>query len=276
MPIYSQMPIRLEASLVSSPPVAPIDQNTGLAPAFWRGQPLALNVGIFDADGNAVDLSNLQYLQLTLQPLPGSLVPSLSAQVLAGSIIPTITRADWNAGTAQQAVFILSGAQLDLSLNGMDTMPYWLTLSGLTTGNGTIVYAAGYVNVFDPGSLLPPPVSGVVSANAQGNAGGDFIVTPTAQIHHEEITITGAAGTRRCVVRATGLATGALVALRFKLPATADIIIQVYDQATSGALLTTITSAADGFTPTARTQLWFDGANLKRDFEVIPANGQST
>ncbi len=276
MPIYSQMPVRLEASLVSSPPVAPVDANTGLAPAFWRGQSLAIAIGIFDVDGNAVDLSNLQYLQLNLQPLPGSLVPALSVQILAGSIIPTISKADWNAGIAAQATFILSGAQLDLSLNGMDSMPYWLALSGLTTGNGVIVYAAGYVNVFDPGPLLPPPISGVVSAHTQTNAGGDFQVTPSSQVHHEEITVTGSAGTRRCVVNAAGLAAGALVALRFKLPATAGIIIQVYDQATSGTLLTTINSAADGFTPTARTQVWFDGAHFQRDFEVTPANGQST
>ena len=64
--------------------------------------------------------------------------------------------------------------------------------------------------------------------------------------------------------------------MRFKLPATAGIIIQVYDQATSGTLLTTIESDPSGFTPSARTQLWFDGANLQRDFEVIPANGQAS
>lgn len=276
MPIYQQMPIRLEASLVSSPPVAPIDANTGLAPALWRAQAAAIGIGIFDVNGNAVDLSNLQYLQLNFQPLPGSLVPSLSVQVLAGAIIPTITKADWDAGIAKQALFVLSNAQLDLTLNGQDSLPYWVTLSGKTTGNATIVYSAGYWNVFDPGSTIPPPSNGLVDGNEQTSSGGDFIVTPGAQIHHEEITVNGAGGTRRCVVGAAGLAKGALVALRFKLPATAGIIIQVYDQATSGTLLTTVLSAADGFTPTWRTQLWFDGANLQRDFETVPANGQST
>lgn len=276
MPIYAQLPIRLEADLVSSPPVAPIDANTGLAPAFFRGQGIAVGIGIFDAFGVAVDLSNLQYLQLTLQPLPSSPVASVSVQVLAGSIIPTIAKADWLAGLAQQATFILTAAQTDLSLNGAAQQPYWLILSGLTAANVPIVYAAGYVNVFDSGGLLPPPSNGVVSANVQANAGGDFFINPGAAIHHEEITVSGSASTRRCVVNAVGQSKGALVALRFKLPATAAIIIQVFDQSVNGALLTTINSAADGFTPTARTQIWFDGANYQRDFEVIPANGQAT
>ena len=276
MSTYSQIPVRLQADIISSPPVGPIDANTGFAPAFWRAQSVGIAVGIFDVNGVAVDLSNLAYLQIQFMETPSSPNLVLSKQVLAGSIIPIISRAGWLAGTAQQATFVISAAELDFSLNGQDSLPYWLNLSGVTSGGAQVVYAAGYITVFNPGSVLPPPSNGVVSASSQATASGDFTVTPGAQVHHEEITVSGAGGTRNCIVGAAGLEAGALVALRFRLPATAGIVIQVRNQTLGGTLLTTITTDASGFTPTARTQLWFDGVNFQRDFETIPANGQST
>ena len=273
MPIYNQLPIRLEADLVSNPPVTPIDANTSLPVQFWRAQGIALQIGIFDAYGNAVDLSNLSYLQLIVQEAPDSLVPSLVKQVNAGDIIPVVTRADWLAGINQQATFLLSSADTDLSLGGATQAPYWLQLVGQTTGAGPIVYAAGYITVFNPGLPAQPPTS-LVSGHEQANSSGTMIVAPLSQIHHEELPISGGAGTRDCIVQATGMSKGALAVLRFQLPATAGINIRVFDQATSGTLLTTISSAADGFTPAARVALWFDGANWQRDELTIPAFGQ--
>lgn len=277
MPLYNQMPVRLEATLISAPPVEPVDANTGLPIAFWRAQGLQVNVGIFAADGSSVDLSNLEYLQLIIQPAFDSLVPSITKTIEAGDIIPVITRANWQAGYAQQAAFVLSKAETDLSLAGALEATYWLMLVGRTTGGANIVYAAGSIRVFNPGSVIPaPPTTPIVSAHEQANGGGNSVVNPTSQLHIEEITVTGAAETRDVVVMATGLVAGARVSLRFILPATAAINLRIFDQATSGALLTTLVTQADGFLPAARVELWFDGANLKRDFLLQPAFGQQT
>ena len=275
MSIYAQLPIRLEADLVSNPPVTPIDANTGLPIQFWRAQGIAIQVGIFDAYGNAVDLSNLSYLQLVLQEAPDSLAPALVKQVNAGDIIPVVTRADWLAGINQQATFLLSNADTDFSLGGATQASYWMQLIGQTTGGANIVYAAGYVTIFNSG-LPPQPPTSLVSGHNQANGGGAMVVTPTSQIHHEEIIVSGGAETRNCTVQATGLVKGALAVLRFQLPATAGINIRIFDQTTSGALLTTISSASDGFTPAARVALWFDGANWQRDELTIPAFGQQS
>lgn len=277
MSTYYQMPIRLQASMISAPPVPPIDANTGLTIKFWRSQGISVQVGIFDNMGQAVDLSNLEYIQLILQESQSSLVPTVTKTVYAGSIIPVISWDEWEAGTAQQAIFTLSDAETDLSLNGAQEANYWIVLTGRTTGGANIVYTAGAVVVYNPAYSIPaPPTTPIVSAHEQANGGGNSQVLPASQLHFEEITVSGSAGTRDIVVMATGLVPGARVSLRFKLPAVAGINLRVFDQAISGPLLTTITTTNDGFMPTARVELWYDGANLQRDFLIIPAFGQQT
>lgn len=277
MPTYTQLPIRLEADLISSPPVAPIDANTGLQIQFWARQGIVIQCAVFDNTGACVDLSNVSFAQLVIQPAAGSLVPSVVKTVLSGAIIPTITRANWDAGVAAQVTFTLSNAETDLSLNGADSAPYWIQFSAQLTSGANVVYAAGAITVFNPGSSIPAPTQNpVVDEHTQTSAGGAVAVTPTAQIFTEIINVSGSAGTRDVVVAATGLLKGSLVGLRFVLPATDNIIFRIFDQATSGALLTTITSQGDGFLPAVRVGLYFDGANLQRDFLIQPAFGQQT
>lgn len=274
MPLYAQMPIRLQADLVSNPPVVPIDANTGLPIQMWTRQGIAISVGIFDALGVGVDLSNLAFLQIVLQPSQGSPVVSAAKTVLAGAIIPVITRADWLAQNNQNAIFVFSNAEMDLSLAGGTEATYWISLAGQTTGGANIVYAAGPIRIFNPGPGIPTPDTSVVKWHSTNSAGGNFVVTPGAQIHTEQIVVSGAAETRDVTVLAVGLVAGAQVGLRFRLPATAGLIHRIFDQSLAGALLATITCDPDGFTPAAKVNLVFDGANLQRDELIIPAFGQ--
>lgn len=274
MPLYAQLPIRVQADLVSQPPVIPVDANTGLPIQFWARQGLAFQVGIFDAALVGVDLSNLSYLQLVLQESQDALVPTVTKTINAGSLVTYITRADWLAGINQNATFILSNAETDVSLGGANEATYWLAIQGRTTAGANIVYAAGPVRIFNPGPGVPAPKTGLVGFHEQDSAGGNLIVTPDAQIFTEEITVSGAAETRDIVVGVAGLEAGAKVGVRFILPATAGIIHRIFDQSLAGDLLATINSDPDGFTPAAKVNLFFDGANLKRDTLIIPAFGQ--
>lgn len=271
--IYQQMPIRLQANLISSPPVTPIDANTGLTIKFWRAQGINVQVAIFDADGNIVDLSNLTYLQLQVQPASTSLVTSFTSTVNAGDLFPVIDAAKWRNGTAWQAQFILSAAQTDLGLGGASEAPYWLQLVGMTTGGVPIVYAAGNITVYNPG-LPPSPPANLVGEDIYTNAGGSVNVIPDAQIYLGIVNVSGAPETRDIVVSAAGLVAGARISLLFNLPATAGINLRVFNQSTAGTLLTTISSQADGFLPTSLVDLHFDGANLKRLSLLQPAFGQ--
>lgn len=271
---YEQIPVRLQATAASNPGVTPIDQNTGLPIAFWRAQNIVINFAAFDVTGACVDFSNINRAVLTVQDAQNSLAPILVKTVTGGSITPTIAKSDWDAGLAQQIQFLLSAAETDLSLAGMSSQTFWISIV-LTTANGAnLVYVAGNVTVLDPG--LPPvqPANPYVSRHAQVNGGGASAVVPTSQIHTEVVTVTGGAGTRQVVVQAAGLVAGAHVALRLVLPNTAGIAIQIFDQSANGTLLATVNTTGDGFTPVARVELEFDGANWNRDFLIIPAFGQ--
>ncbi len=271
--IYEQMPIRLQADLISAPPVNPVDANTGLRIKFWRGQGISVQVAIFDAGGNIVDLSNLAYLQLSVQPASTSLVTSFTSTVVAGSLFPVIDAAKWRNGTAWQAEFILSAAQTDLGLGGASEATYWLTLTGVTASSVPIYYAAGPVTVYNPG-LPPQPPASIVGEDTYINAGGSVNVLPDAQVYLAIINVSGAPETRDIVISAAGLVAGARPSLLFNLPATDGINLRIFDQSTAGTLLATISSQADGFLPTALANLYFDGANLKRLSLIQPAFGQ--
>lgn len=276
MPQYNQLPIRLQADLISNPPVVPTDANTGLPIQLWARTGTSIAVGIFDAPAVGVDLSNLSFLTLTISEAQTSLVPLVTKTVLAGAIIPYIERAAWLAQQIQNATFVLSNAEMDVSLDGADEATYWLSLQGQTTGGANIVYAAGAVRVFNPGPGIPQPTRGLVSFHATPSAGGNLVIQPASNIHTELITVSGAAETRDVVVLATGLEAGALVGLRLVLPATNGLIHRFFDQSLGGALLATITCDPDGFTPAAKVNLYFNGVNLKRDTLLIPAFGQQT
>lgn len=276
LPIYQQVPIRLQASLISSPPVTPIDINTGLAPQFFRSNALEIDVAIFDAYGNSVNLSNLSFLQLILQAGQNALTPTTVVNVASGSLNPTVTMAQWISGESQQAAFLLSGAQTDVSLFGETSYPYWVIVQGILPSGAVIIYAAGTANAVLAGGGVAWPASGFTSFHLTPSASGNFTVSPTGQVHHEEVTVSGTAGTRNVILNPYGLEAGALIGLRFELPTTSGIVFQIYDQSLTGTLLDTVITDASGFTPTARFQYYWNGSNFKRDFSVIPASGQQT
>lgn len=276
MPTYDQMPIRLQADLVSNPPVVPIDANTGLPIQLWARTGVAIAVGIFDALAVGVDLTNLQYLTLTLQPLASSLVPTATKTVLAGALITYITREAWLAQTNQNAIFTFSDAEMDVSLDGGDSASYWLSLAGKTNGGATIVYAAGAVNIYNPGPGIPQPTRNFPSYHATPSAGGNLVIQPLSNIHTELMAVSGAAETRDIVLLATGLQAGAQLGIKLLLPATDQLVLRFFDQSLAGALLATVPCDSTGSTPSAKINLFFDGVNLKRDTLLIPAFGQLT
>lgn len=271
MPQYNQIPIRIQLSLTSNPPVSPIDANTGQQPQFWRAQDMDMQIGIFDSMGNPVDLSNLTYLQVILQPAYNSITPSVVKTVAAMNLNTLITRGNWDAGIAQNADVLFTAADLDLSLSADPSQLYWLVIQGLTSTGQLLSYGAGNVLVYNPGYQLPPPApSGLVSEHEQTNAGGNTTVTPTSQLHTEKITFTGAARTSAVIVGASGLVAGARPVVLVLLPATAGIVVQVWNQtiATGSPLFSVVT---DGYLRQACFEMGYDGSNLYPLRATVPA-----
>ena len=271
MPTYEQVPIRLQLSLVSAPPVSPIDINTGQAPSFWQGENISIQVGIFDAGDVSVDLSNLSFLQCVLSSAPDALSALASVTVLAADIIPTVNWADWLDNMNQQASFVFNGVQTDVGLGGGASQSFWLAVQGQTTAGARITYGAGWVTVYSPGSLIPTPANGFTSFEETSNIGGNVLVSPGSQMHTEVITVTGSAGTRKVVLQDPGLQPGAHVWLRFGLPATAGIIFQVFNLSLLGTQLSTIQTASDGSLPSALLEYVFDGSNFRALNYTLPS-----
>lgn len=233
--IYEQPVIRAQLSILSNPPVAPIDINTGVAPQFWRASGIAIQTGLFNGANVGVDLSNLSYLQLTLQPTPLSKVPWVVKQVLAVDIESPIEYGDWINGLTQNAEFVLSPAETDLGLLAGESRQFWMEITGFTLSGNFITYGAGYVTIYNPGNTLPPPQPGVVSYHKQTSTAGDFTITPEALIHTEKVTFHGDAGTRNVVLEAAGFQEGSIVRLIALFPdLTPGIIINVYSNSLTG------------------------------------------
>lgn len=186
MSMQNQVNIRLQLGNKSNPPVGPIDAQTGTSPAIWRGSTVFIDVGIFDAKGAAVDLSDYDFLEVDIFPAaianlrPGtnynynpyavSPYPNLPPAPLEFVTIPQVDITDiipldeWEAGNTEQATAIFSAVQtLNLELNGKQSADFWLVVQAIkadkskVTFGGTrlTVYESGAQGIYLPNNLAP-------------------------------------------------------------------------------------------------------------------------
>lgn len=271
---FDRVPIRCQLDIISNPPVQPIDANTGEEIRFFRAQDMSVQVGIFQPDLESVDLANVVTLELALQTSQNALYAALKSRVGAIDIIPTIARGAWIEGTAQQASFLLTAAELDLALGAEESLPYWMVVRGLTVTGQTIIYGAGWVRLYNSGQSNPIPMAGVVSKHTQTNNDGDSDVEPTAVIHTEVITFGGVARTSKVIIDSQPFygIPGAQVILIvvFDDPAIDAIVVQVYNQNDDGDPVLVVRS--DGFQPNAKLTFVADGVGgLAAVSQEIPA-----
>lgn len=249
-PQYAQANVRVQLSILSNPPVAPVDINTGLPPKFWRGGDVEVDVGIFDGSENGLDLSNLAALQIALSPSPTSPYPWLIKTVNSGGggIVSPIDFGDWQNGVAQNARFILNAAATDLGLLAGASRQFWMTITGFTNAGAIIVYGGGYVTLYNPGMTNPPATAGVVSFNAQTLPTGNGTVNPQATTHTEEINFDGAAGTYNVLLAVAGYPKGSRVDVLCLFPnLTPGIAIKFFTGSIVGSPIATWTT--DAFQP---------------------------
>ena len=250
------IPIRLQCSTVSA--TAPIDADTGSAPIAWRGQALAVQVGIFDNNGVAIDVSGLASLSVALQATADALTPL--AVVATTNFTAGLTKSDWLAGLAQQCECDFTAAQTDQSLGGAAYANLWVVVTGITSAGATIIYGAGtFVLMLASNSVPFPAPAGLVSYHAQGNATGNSTVTPTSQLHTEALTISGAARTSNIVLGVTNISAGARLALRLTgLNSASAIVLNFLSGSLAGPSVTTLTT--NGVMVRAWIDATFDGS----------------
>ena len=271
MPIYEQTPIRLQVILVGNPPVTPLDQLTGSAPKFWRGAPIGVDVGIFDAFGDPVDLSNLASLSLSLFRDASALVPIATKTIAGVDLYPMITSLGWANGTQANATFDFTASDTDQTLDGQKSADYWIVLEGVTNGGASIIYAAGVATIFLASSALPISQRTTPTENEQSLNVGNITVTPASNIHLEVVTVGGSGGrTSNIVVGQAGLTKGARVdVLLLAQGAPAAIDVQFFLGSLAGA--NPFAFNTSGGTTRALFRFYFDGAALQPLEQVNPA-----
>ena len=254
---YSQEPIRLQLSVNGG---SPYDANTGTTPRMWRASDVSFQAAVFDAYNNPVDLSNLASMQLVLQPSNNSLVQSVSIIVPQSSFTSNYCDwADWQAGLLQNVSFNISAALADLSLGAQPSAQYWLIVQGTSFAGTTITYTAGYITVINTSWALPTPPSLLVSEHEQTLLSGNSTVAPSASYHTEIITVTGTARTSNISLSISGAVNGAYIRLLLLLPATTNILLNVYNSSTAGNLLSSFTT---------------NGSNLSATFDYVYSSVQ--
>jgi hypothetical protein len=242
MSVLQQSTIRLQVSTASNPPVYPIDFNTGLSPEAWRATTLAIALGVFDPDGDPVDLSEIDYIQLSVMDSASADQVLFTIQVDAEDI-EELTVGAWRAGTGQNALFAITAAQMDVSLLALDSRAIWLRVVAVRDG-APIVLGAGPFTVFNPGSALPMPAPAITSLNEQTTEDGNVTVTPGSQLHTEVITVEGDARTASVILGINGVQDGAKLFLTLVLPDTPDITLNVRNVLIGNPVISTFTTGS--------------------------------
>jgi hypothetical protein len=159
------------------------------------------------------------------------------------------------SGTDAESVSKLRPADYDPALNPVfwqlfaRCIPPFMTQGDLLYFDGANIVSlpkgtAGQLLAVNTGATAPVWIdSGKSTTNAQTMTSGDSVITPVSSIHSEVVTVAGAARTSNLLVQ-TGQA-GWITKIRFLLPATAGIIINIKD-ADSGAILYTAKSDDGG------------------------------
>lgn len=185
----SAIPVQLQVTTLSNPPVPPIDLNTGEWPCIWRGSDTVFNTGIFDSNGVSVDLSNLASLTLSILPyvdvknylgfpqsaclsnvidgdlyVPGLNWPSyptsypalVTVTVDAEDLETAITFQQWQAALVENSAFLVAASDTaTIDLQGQPFKRFTLAVSGtLTEGGSRIIYGSGPIMIYESGITL--------------------------------------------------------------------------------------------------------------------------
>lgn len=141
------------------------------------------------------------------------------------------------------------------------TPPAGKTLMGIN--------AAGAICLKQSDGSVIVVLTGSPSYNAQATSAGAIVVSPRASVHTEVLTITGGARTSNVNLLANGLPDGSRCVILFKLPATAGIILEVFDAGTA-TLLSTIDNETAAVLK-ASTEYVLSGGIWSPLRELIPA-----
>lgn len=139
------------------------DVLTASSPRFANGCAVQFEFGFtfgeLEADGDLVDVGG--YSSLTLDIKRNSARTGLALMtktVELADLDDTVTKATWEDGTKQHAVFDFTEAESDIFITSTSEL-LWLVVSGITAGGRLVTLAAWVVEAIEDGAGVETPAS---------------------------------------------------------------------------------------------------------------------
>lgn len=126
---------------------------------IWRGNGATWNIGIFRDEEDPVDLSGLASLKVQIQPAIDSTTGAayVTKTVTSGSITNTITKANFDSGSAYHAQVTFDDADLNIDPGaGNTTKSIWLVVFGTTSGGNEVTFGAANITLYEDGTAASP------------------------------------------------------------------------------------------------------------------------
>jgi len=107
------------------------DVYTNATPELWRGNDVQFEVAIYHQGSIVADISNIASLTLEVKPLASRAGTPLMTKTVAAGSLDTVSQANWNDGTDQNALVVFSSAETNFAVEGNDDQ-LWLVISVIT------------------------------------------------------------------------------------------------------------------------------------------------
>ena len=75
--------------------------------------------------------------------------------ILSEDITSPILFGPWQSGLQQNASFVLQPQDTDLGLQAGASRQFWMAISGVTNDGQVIIFGAGWITIYNPGSVYP-------------------------------------------------------------------------------------------------------------------------
>ena len=138
-------------------------------PHVYRGNGSKMKFGIFLDEETPLSLSDLTSITYQFQVARDSGTVVAEQTIAAASITDEITVDEFNAGTAAHFELEWTGAEMNPSLGGEDSVTYWVVIHGIDDEGEERTYAAGlFLTIEEDGSGANP---GTPSGGGDGLTG---------------------------------------------------------------------------------------------------------
>jgi hypothetical protein len=147
--------ISIKINLATSPGRELRDQATGAAPKIWRGNAIAIRLGIFDGTG-VVSMEGVESLTLRVKKAADDETTLASKTVEPEALADA---AAWTSGAGQHALFELSDAEANFDLAGETRAAFHLVITALLDNGSTRTLGTGTLSVLEDNDAAadPPP-----------------------------------------------------------------------------------------------------------------------